>query len=266
MFRISGPTKLVFALLLSGGSAGFASTIAVDAYAGGVRSHEISDEASWALARMNTTLREKQFSFRTHTIRSYAGPNGELLHIVHDMKTIFRRPDRLAVDVNGDDGAIKLRYGGQSVVLFAIDQKKYSSVPVAGSIDAALDTIEELSGVDFPVADLLSDDPAESVLSGVTAGSQVGVSTIDGVPCRHFFFSQAPDAEFELWLEDNERSLPRRFVVTYSLLPGRPILIAELSDWDFSTQVSDGVFEFEPPAGVNKVELTPKRASGEHSN
>jgi hypothetical protein len=57
----------------------------------------------------------------------------------------------------------------------------------------------------------------------------------------------------ELWLEDNERALPRRFVVTYRSLPGRPIFIAELSDWDFSIQPPDSDFVFQPPAGVTLV-------------
>ena len=80
--------------------------------------------------------------------------------------------------------------------------------------------------------------------------------TIDGVRCNHFFFVQAADdLELELWLEDNERALPRRFVVTYRSLPGRPIFIAELSDWDFSIQAPDSDFVFQPPAGVTQVEL-----------
>src|SRR5689334_3827306 len=58
-----------------------------------------------------------------------------------------------------------------------------------------------------------------------------------------------------LWLEDNERALPRRFVVTYRSLPGRPIFIAELSDWDFSIQPPDSDFVFQPPPDVRQVEL-----------
>lgn len=218
----------------------------------------ISDDARAALARMNKTLLAKQFSFQARTLRSYAGPNGELLHIVHKLKTVFRRPDRLFVEVSGDDGDSEMIYDGKTIVLFAVDDKQYASLPVVGDIDKALDAVEERTGADFPLADLLSDDPAQSVLAGVTSGRQVGTSTIGGVRCRHFFFVQAPDMEFELWLEDDERALPRRFVVTYRSLPGRPILVAELSDWNFSIEPPDSAFAFAPPAGVRKVELTSK--------
>jgi hypothetical protein len=80
---------------------------------------------------------------------------------------------------------------------------------------------------------LLSDNPAESVAAGITSGGKVGTSTIDGVRCNHFLFDQtADDLELELWLEDNQQALPRRFVVTYRSLPGRRIFIAELSGCD----------------------------------
>jgi hypothetical protein len=94
------------------------------------------------------------------------------------------------------------------------------------------------------------------VASGVTSGGRVGTSTIDGVRCNHFFFVQAlDDLELELWLEDNEEASPRRFVVTYRSLPGRPNFVADLSGWDFSIQTPDSAFVFQPPPGVTQVEL-----------
>ena len=243
------------ALLLACALASFFPAIAGTARADNPNSSGISDEASAALARMGKTLLAKQFAFQARTLRSYAGPNGELLHIAHTIKTVYRRPDRLATDVTGDDGSVKLVYDGKAVVLYGAEQKQYASIPITGSIDQALNAVEERTGTDFPLADLLSEDPGESVLAGVVLGGQVGTSTIDGVRCRHLFFVQAPDMEFELWLEDNERSLPRRFVVTYRSLPGRPIFIAEISNWDFSIQAPDSEFEFQPPVGVAKVDL-----------
>ena len=248
--------RVVRALLALSLAYGVASVI--PAAAAGQPQAGISDEASAALARMNKTLLAKQFSFNARTLRSYAGPNGEMLHIVHMMKTVFRRPDRISVDITGDDGSIDMFYDGETVTLYGAKQKQYATIPLTGGIDQAFDAVEQRTGTDYPLAELLSDDPEESVLAGVTSGRQVGMSTIDGVDCRHLYFVQAPDMEFELWLEDNEESLPRRFVVTYRSLPGRPMLVAEMSDWDFSIDTADSDFQFDPPAGVTKVELPPK--------
>jgi hypothetical protein len=247
--------KIGLAILLVG-VASLPLTIAPAARAQDLPKAGVGADATAALARMSKTLLAKQFSFNSWTFRAYAGPNGELLHIDHENKTVFRRPDRLSVTVTGDDGSTRMLYDGKAVILYAVEQKKYVRIPVVGGIFKALDLVEKRTGTDFPLSDLLSDDPKKSILSDVTSGGQVGTATIDGVLCRHFFFVQAADdLEFELWLEDNDRSLPRRFVVTYRSLPGRPIFLAVLSNWNFSIQAPDSEFEFKPPAGVTEVQL-----------
>jgi hypothetical protein len=248
----------IAASLLAGVSIGAMSGMVASVRAADPPAAAVNDESSAALARMGKTLTAPQFSFRSRTMRAYAGPNGELLHVVHATKTVVRRPDRLLVDVTGDDGTAKLVFDGKTLVVYSVDQKKYSSIPAPGKIDEMLKIAEDRMGMDFPLADLLTDNPEKSVLSGVTSGGQVGVATIDGAPCRHFFFSQSSDLDLELWLEDNERSLPRRVVVTYRTLPGHPTFAAELSDWDLATKPADAEFVFQPPAGVTQVELTAK--------
>jgi len=218
----------------------------------------ISDDTSAVLARMSKTLMSPQFSFRSRTMRAYAGPNGELLHMVFATKTVVRRPDRMMADVTGDDGSTKMLYDGKTLVAYNVDQKKYVSIPVPATIEGMLGVAEDRLGLDFPLADLLADNPENSILAGITSGGQVGTSTIDGVACRHLFFNQSADLELELWVEDNDRSLPRRVVVTYRSLPGHPTFTAELSDWDFSVHPADADFAFQPPAGVVQVELTAK--------
>jgi hypothetical protein len=217
----------------------------------------ISTDASAALARMSKTLLGPQYSFRSHTVRAYVGPNGELLHVAHTMKAVVRRPDHLLVDATGDDGPTRMIYDGKTLVVYSAEKKQYTSIPVSGKIEDMLNVAESRLGIDFPLADLLTDNPDKAVLSGITSGGQVGMASIDGVACRHFFFIQSPDLELELWLEDNDRSLPRRVYVTYRSLPGHPTFLAELSDWDFSVHPADGDFVFQPPTGVVKVEATP---------
>jgi hypothetical protein len=218
----------------------------------------IGPDARDALARMGKTLSAKEFSFRARTLRSYTGPNGELLHIEHTIKTNYRRPDHLLVNLTGDDGSIEIIYDGKNLVLHAVEAKQFVSISITGDIEQALNRLAERTGTDYPLSDLLDDNPEEAVTSGSMAGGQVGTALIDGVRCRHFFFEQAEDdLDVELWLEDNERALPRRFVVTYRALPGRPIFVADLFDWDFSINTPDSAFVFRPPPGVTRVELKP---------
>ena len=216
---------------------------------------EISQDASAALARMGKTLQAKAFSFQAQTIRVYADQNGELLHIAHEFKVTVRRPDRLSVDGTGDDGPRKLLYDGNTAVLALDDGKEYASIPVPNTIQRMMQVVMGHFGVDFPLADFLTDDPAKAFLTGITAGREANVVTIGGVRCQHLVFLQPPGIQLELWLEDNDQSLPRRLIVTYRSLPGEPNFVAEMSDWNFAVQPPDSEFEFAPQEGAQQLEF-----------
>jgi len=74
-------------------------------------------------------------------------------------------------------------------------------------------------------------------------------------------FSQPPGLELELWVENNDRALPRRLIVTYRSESGAPSFIAELSDWNMDIHPTDADFVFQPPQGATQVELKPASAS-----
>jgi len=216
----------------------------------------ISEEASAALLRMGQTLRAEQFSFQVRTIRVYTTANGQPLHIFHTMKVIAHRPNRLLVDVTGDDGSSKLVFDGRTVTVYSAEQKRYASIPIPeGTIEAMMKEAMGRLGVDFPLADFLTEAPNKAFLTGVTSGSVIDTVTIDGSPYLHLFFSQPPGIELELWLEKNEQSLPRRLIVTYRNLPGQPNFIAEFSDWNFNIHPSDAEFTFQPPPDAAQIQL-----------
>lgn len=253
-------TALLFASLVAGVGGRFVAA-GNPALAAEPPKSAISADASAAIAQMGKTLQAQAFSFEAHTIREYPDQTGELLHVFHSFKVTVRRPDRLLVEGTGDDGARKLFYDGKTFVLAMDDGKKYMSLGVPGTIDGMMHEAVGRLGVDFPLADLLTSDPARSVLSGVTAGREVNTVTIGGVPCRHLFFAQT-GIELELWVENGDRAVPRRVIVTYRSVAGEPSFIAELSDWSFDVHPADTEFAFQPPAGAVKVALKPAAAAG----
>jgi hypothetical protein len=219
----------------------------------------ISQEASAALLRMGQALRAEQFSFQAKTIRVYTEAGGEPLHIFHTLKVTIKRPNRMAAEVTGDDGSDKLVFDGKSLVIYAAQSKKYASmsVPEGTTIDGMLKEAVGRYGIDFPLADFLSEAPNKAFLSGVTSGRIVNTVMIDGAPYDHLFFFQPPGIELELWLPKTEPALPRRLIVTYRSLPGQPNFIAEFSDWDLNAHPSDAEFTLQPPADATQVALKP---------
>jgi hypothetical protein len=214
----------------------------------------ISADAQAAVAQMGKTLLANEFSFRAKTIRAYSNENGVLLHIGHDFKITVRRPDRLLVDATGDDGPRKLFYDGKTVVLALDAGNPYATLPVPDTITMMMHVVMGRFGVDFPLADFLTDAPDKAFLFGVTSGREVNQVAIDGVPCRHLVFSQPPGIELELWLEA-DRGVPRRLIVIDNTLPEKPRFIAEMSDWDFTVHPADAEFAFTPPNGAKQMDF-----------
>ncbi len=151
-------TNLCVSVIISLAAAG-----SMTARAAGPPKPTISEEASAALAHMGTTLQAKEFSFHARTIRVYADQNGELLHIAHAFKVVVRRPDRLLIEGTGDDGPRKLVYDGTTALLTLDDAKKYGSLPVPPTIQGMMHVVIGHFGVDFPLADFLTECSRQGV-------------------------------------------------------------------------------------------------------
>jgi hypothetical protein len=215
----------------------------------------ISKEANAAVERMGKTLAQEDVSFKAKTMRVYQDTDGDYLHIVHNINVLAARPDKIAVTATGDDGTIRLVYNGQQVSVFDAVDNKYGQIPMTGSLQHMFEQVGERLGVEFPLADFLGDEPTQSFLTGVISGKEVDTDRIDGAPCRHLFFTQSGATELELWVENNDRAVPRRLVITYRALPGTPNFVAEFSDWNFQNRPSDAEFVFQPPGGATKVDV-----------
>ena len=114
---MSARTSLKTALLLAGlGAAGMIGAIPLtplSVLAASPPKAGISEEARAAVAQMGKTLLADQFSFQVRTLRVYVEPNGQPLHIGHSIKVVVHRPDRLMIDLTGDDGSTKLFMTGR---------------------------------------------------------------------------------------------------------------------------------------------------------
>ena len=248
-------TVLAFASLYAGVLVGTTIPGGAPAVAANPPKPAISEDARSALAQMGTALRAKEFSFHAHTIRIYGNQDKEQLHIVHDFEATVRRPDRLLVVGSGDDGPRKLLYDGSTVVVARGDGKTYATLPVPNTIQQMMHVVMGRFGLDFPLADFLTEAPDKAFLAGVTAGREVNTVTIDGVPCRHLVFSQPPGIELELWLE-KDRGVPRRLIVIDDALPGSPNFVAEMSNWNFDVHPADADFTFTPPEDAKQVDFS----------
>ena len=62
----------------------------------------------------------------------------------------------------------------------------------------------------------------------VTDVKDLGSGVINGVECDYLAF-RTEDVDWQIWVEDGERALPRKVVITFKDQPGYPQFVAVLN-------------------------------------
>ena len=55
--------------------------------------------------------------------------------------------------------------------------------------------------------------------------------------------------DWQIWIEDGPRPVPRMLVITYKDDLAAPQYVARFVEWDFQPRLSNAHFEFHPPPG-----------------
>ena len=165
-----------------------------------------------------------------------------------------RRPDRFHAEVHSPRRNRGLYYDGKTLSLLNRVQNFYGSIPAPSSIDEALDVASERFGITLPLEDIIVSDPYKSAMRRVVSGIYIGPVTVLGVPCEHLAFSMGK-VDWQIWIEQGARPVPRKIVITYKDEEGTPEYMAIFSNWDFQTKLPDFLFALEPPTGAAKISV-----------
>ncbi len=215
----------------------------------------IDAEAKEVLKKMGEFLKNAK-AFRVHAEVTFDEMlrSGQRIQFGASVDVEVRRPDRLHVVREGDLRNLHLWYDGKKMSLFSPVRKVYTSFPAPPTIDAALDHAVAKFGLVAPGADLVFSDPYAVLIENVKSGFHAGMHKVGGVSCHHLVFGQ--DAiDWQIWIEDGDRPVPRKLVITYKEAPDSPDYAAVFSGWDFSVQLTDDVFTFKPPEGAERIEI-----------
>ncbi len=193
------------------------------------------------------------FSFKALTDREQLSVNGPMLDFFVASTIAVARPNRLRVDTTGDLYNASLWYDGKTVAIYSAKSSFYGQTDAPPTIDDTVMMLMDRFQMAFPVAGFLLRDPYAKMMEGVTMAFDAGQARIDGVSCRHLAFSE-PDADWQVWIEDGAKPLPRRIAVTYKNAHRTPRIVTSFSDWNLSATIPAGEFAFTPPAGAAKVD------------
>jgi len=192
------------------------------------------------------------FTFKATSDREMPSVNGPLLDFFGEATIAVARPNRMRLDTTGDLHDASLWYDGKTVAIYSAKSTYYGQTDAPPTIDETLVMLMDRFQMPFPAAGFLLKDPYAKMMEGVRTAFDAGAAWIDGVACRHLAFSE-PDADWQVWIEDGAKPLPRRIAVTYKNVKGTPRIVTSFSDWNLSANVSADQFVFTPPAGATKV-------------
>lgn len=195
----------------------------------------------------------KAFSFLASFRDERVMPTGEKLEYESSSKVTLRRPNRLHTVRHGVLENLEFFYDGKTMTLFK-GPNFYATVDAPANIDGMLDALLTRYGVDVPGSDLLFADAYSGMMPDVTDAKYLGTEDVGGTQARHISF-RSPEVDWQIWIQDGDRPLPLKYVITTKGVAGEPSFGVRLMDWDLAPKATDAVFAFVPPAGAMKIEF-----------
>jgi hypothetical protein len=140
------------------------------------------------------------------------------------------------------------------------DQKYYATVAAPPTLEAMLDFARDKLDILAPGSDLIYKNASERFYERLTSAFVVGKAVVGGVRCDHIAFRN-PEVDWQIWIQEGDKPLPRKFIVTSKRMPESPQFVLVLSKWDAAPKLTDAMFRFVPPKGSQQIEFLPAAAS-----
>jgi len=221
----------------------------------------VDPAATQILKRMTDTLGGlQQFSVKTqNTIEERLG-SGHRVDLDVSASIIVSRPNKLYAERKGDLVDQVFFYDGKTLTLYNPSDKVYATKPVPGTYEGMLAFARQSLGLVIPAGDLIYPNAYPLLMQDVTLAVLVGKAFIGGVRCDHLLFSR-PGVDFQLWVADSDRPLPRKFVVTGTGTPALASVVTVMSDWNIAPAAAEARFTFVPPPGAKAISFMPLETS-----
>ena len=217
------------------------------------------DAAAQQLLKASTDFvaRQQRFSLDTRNTLEVVLKSGQKIEFNHTAKQSVQRPNKLRAERSGDLVDQVFVYDGRTLTLYNPSAKAFAQVAAPDTLEGMLDFARKQLDIVAPAGDLVYKDAYDILMDGVTESFVVGKAVIEGVRCDHLAF-RAPQVDWQIWIEEGPRPLPRRMVITTRDLPNAPQFAVTMTRWKLQPQFGPRTFEFVAPAGAAKVDFLPR--------
>ena len=255
--RIAAPALLIGACLVGGrASAEQAKTAKPTKTA----KMQMEPKAQRVLHEMSDFMsRQKAFEVEVAGTTDALLGNGQKVQFNRNGRVSIKRPNKLRVDRKGDLVDAQIFYDGKTLTVYARNSNRYAQRPAPPTIEATVSELYDKFDMDLGPGDLLSEHPEKTLTEDALSGKFLGTSTIDGVNTNHIAV-RGNEVDWELWVEDGARPLPRKYVITSKTMEQSPQYAVPqyavtLSNWKLVADLPDDTFTFNPPKDAQKIDF-----------
>jgi hypothetical protein len=199
-------------------------------------------------------------AFTAETTIDEVTASGQKLQRGALVSALVRRPSHVLAIRDGDTGVRKFAYDGRTLKVLDPLLGLYATAEVAGTIDDALAYLREKYDMVLPLGDLISSGFYDEVRPRVTSGRYLGRHRVGRVPCHHLAYTMET-VDWQVWIEDGPKPLPRKIVITYKTAPGSPQFSAVIGEWILSEPLPDKLLELAIPSDASRIEILGKEGS-----
>jgi hypothetical protein len=212
-------------------------------------------DAAAALDRMGAFLRTlRTFEVTSNSTTETVYANGQKLQFLQRANYIIGGPEQMVVEIRTDRQNRRVYYDGQVLTLSAPNAKLYTQFGVTGGISDVLGRAYEDWGIEFPLQDLFRWGDSSSTAVIPSEGFKVGAAQIGEYKTDHFAFRQ-PGVDFQIWIEQGDKPLPRKLVITNTEDEAQPQFVAYFM-WDLKPKIAPGTFAFKPGKDDKRIDLS----------
>jgi len=232
------------------------------ALASGIAAPHANAQVEPAARDLVRSMAEKIGSARTiqltakHTLDPRLGVGAKIER--GPLEITVQRPNRFFAVQRAGDETREIAFDGKTLCLMHPEMKYHALAPLqAASIEQFADRVDENFGFRPPVAELLAADPAAQLFLHVTSAKVIGRESVGWTRCDRLHFEQ-PGMTTDLWIGVKDK-LPRRYVLTFTDLPGKPTWEIRLTKWELNVPVDERLFSKRPAADSHKIQMLKSR-------
>ena len=169
-------------------------------------------------------------------------------------KIFVRQPSKLTVTTHSDNQNSRVYLNDGKFTFFDEDVNVYAQMTVAKPVKEALVSLSRDYNIVTPGSELFSGQAYELLVGKASKVMYLGKGNVNGTSCHHLA-GVLPDMDWQLWVRADGDPQLCKYIVTDRDIPLAPQYSITFTKWKKSPNLSDKLFEFNPPADAEIIEF-----------